>query len=87
MNKYIPEEDRKIIGEDIGNFHVVELVGSGAMASVYRAIDNELDRDVALKLPNFKFADSKNFAELFDFEAKAMARLRHRNIVQIYSVG
>jgi len=77
----------QIIDEQIGNFRVVELIGHGGMASVYRGFDVELERDVALKIPDPKYIQSKTFAERFNREAKAMAKLCHRNIVQIYSVG
>ncbi len=76
-----------IIDDRIANFHVIELVGRGAMASVYRAFDTELDREVALKMPDPRYVDCDNFKQRFNQEAKAMARLRHRNIVQIYSFG
>jgi len=81
------QENNQLIDERIGNFHVIELLGHGAMASVYRAFDIELERDVALKIPDPRYADNPSFVERFNREGRAMARLRHRNIVQIYSVG
>ena len=50
------QQEVQLIDERIGNFHVVELLGRGAMASVYRAFDTELERDVALKVPDPHFA-------------------------------
>ena len=79
--------EAQLIDEYLGNFHVVKLLGHGAMASVYRAFDTELERDVALKIPNPRYADNPSFIVRFNREARAMAKLRHRNIVQIYSVG
>ncbi|UCD58688.1 MAG: protein kinase [Candidatus Hydrogenedentota bacterium] len=80
-------QEKQIVDEHIGNFHVVELIGHGAMASVYRAFDTELERDVALKIPNPKYTENTGFIQRFYSEAKAMAKLCHRNIVQIYSAG
>jgi serine/threonine protein kinase len=54
---------------------------------VYRAFDTELERDVALKIPHSRCAERPNFAERFNREARALAKLHHPNIVQIYSVG
>jgi len=79
--------ESKIVDEHIDNFHVVEIIGHGAMASVYRAVDTELEREVALKIPNARYASNPDFVDRFLREARAMGKLRHRNIVQIYSVG
>ena len=75
------------IGMTIGDFEIVKLIGRGGMSSVYMASDKELERHVALKIPHERFVDSPSFVKRFRREAKAMARLRHPNIVQIYSVG
>ena len=77
----------QIIDERLGHFLVKELIGHGAMASVYRAFDMKLERDVALKIPDLKYADHPTFKERFVSEAKAMAKLQHNHIVQIFSVG
>ncbi len=76
-----------LIGLTVGNFQIIELIGRGGMSSVYLAADKELERSVALKIPHSRFIDSPDFVKRFRREAKAMARLRHPNIVQIYSVG
>ena len=66
---------------------MVERIGRGGMASVYRAHDPELNRHVAVKvLPSFQTEDP-TFVERFRLEAQAVARLNHPNIVQIYDVG
>ena len=77
----------QLTDEYIDHFRVAEVIGHGAMASVYRATDTKLERDVALKIPNARYASNPDFAERFLREARAMGKLRHRNIVQIYSVG
>ncbi|MBI4831093.1 MAG: protein kinase [Candidatus Lindowbacteria bacterium] len=76
-----------IINEDVGNFHVVEFIGRGAMASVYRAFDKDLERDVALKIMDPRYVEDANLTGRFQHEARALSKLRHRNIVHIYSVG
>ena len=80
-------KEPQLIDEYIDHFHVVEVIGHGAMASVYRAVDTELERNVALKIPNARYASNPDFVDRFLREARAMGKLQHRNIVQIYSVG
>jgi serine/threonine protein kinase len=79
--------DQQLIDERLDDFEVKELIGHGAMASVYRAFDLSLERDVALKIPDFKYADNPVFKERFNSEARAMAKLQHNHIVQIFSAG
>ncbi|OQY21551.1 MAG: hypothetical protein B6I34_07110 [Anaerolineaceae bacterium 4572_32.1] len=62
-------------------------VGSGGMAVVYRAIDLELGREVAIKLLREGYADDSSFMTRFQREARAAASLDHPNIVSIYDVG
>jgi serine/threonine protein kinase len=83
----MPQQEAELVDERIAGFRIIELVGTGAMASVYRALDTELEREVAIKIPDPKYADNVSFKNRFNHEAKAMARLHHRNIVQIFSVG
>ena len=76
-----------LIGLTIDHFQILRLVGRGGMSSVYLALDKELEREVALKVPHSRFINDSSFTRRFRREAKAMARLRHTNIVQIFSVG
>ncbi len=76
-----------LIDQHIHNFHVIELIGYGAMATVYRAFDIEQERDIALKIPDPKYAQNPRFMERFRREAEAMAKLCHKNIVRIYGAG
>ena len=76
-----------MIGMTIDNFEVLKVIGRGGMSSVYLASDKDLERNVALKIPHERLIDKPSFVKRFRREAKAMARLRHPNIVQIYSVG
>ncbi len=68
-------------------YRVIEKIGGGGMADVYRAEDLELRRIVALKILHKQFATDEGFLERFRREARAAAKLNHPNIVSIYDVG
>lgn len=67
-----------------GRYKIEALLGSGGMASVYRALDPNLRRTVAVKLIHSHLAQQPEFVERFENEAAAVARLRHPNIVPVY---
>ena len=69
----------------IGRFEVLRLLGRGGMGQVFAARDPELDRRVAIKLVTA--ASSNQAYERFMREGRALARLSHPNIVQVYEVG
>ena len=69
------------------DFDVLERVGSGGMGVVYRARQRSLDRDVAIKILAPNVADSADFVDRFQREAKALATLTHPNIVAVYDYG
>ena len=74
-------------GSRLGRYQIVEPIGRGGMASVFRAHDPELNRSVAVKvMPSFQ-ADDPTFVERFRQEAQAVASLNHPNIVQVYDFG
>jgi eukaryotic-like serine/threonine-protein kinase len=64
-----------------------KLLGSGGMAEVYIALDELLDRSVALKVLKEKYAENEEFVKLFKREARSAAALNHRHIVPIYFWG
>lgn len=68
-------------------YRLVELIGSGGMAVVYKAIDTLLHRPVAIKILREAYADDPTFLARFQQEARAAARLDHPNVVTIYDVG
>lgn len=74
-------------GRKIGPYEIKESLGKGGMASVYRAYQPSLERDVAIKVMAEQFASDANFAERFRREAKSIARLRHPNILTVYDIG
>lgn len=68
-------------------YTILERVGGGGMADVYRAHDKLLDRSVAVKILRSQFTNDEEFVTRFRREAQAAARLSHHNIVNIYDVG
>ena len=73
-------------GSTLGRYRLVEQVGRGGMASVYRAHDPNLDRFIALKvLPSFHTEDP-TFVARFTREAQILASLNHPNIAAIYGI-
>ena len=70
-----------------GRYRIMRKLGSGGMADVYLAEDEELGRRVAIKILNDKYAPDDQFVERFRREAKNAAGLSHPNIVSIYDRG
>ncbi|HEU4942916.1 MAG TPA: protein kinase, partial [Gaiellaceae bacterium] len=70
-----------------GRYRIVRRLGSGGMANVYLAEDEELGRHVAIKILNDRHASDESFVERFRREAKNAAGLSHPNIVSIYDRG
>lgn len=70
-----------------GRYELLELIGVGGMADIYRARDVQEDRIVAVKILKTEFAGSEEFLRRFRNESKAIALLSHPNIVKIYDVG
>lgn len=71
----------------LGNFVLIEELGRGAMGCVYLAMDETLNRLVALKVIRKEYGEDPKMLESVQKEAQAMATLNHRNIVQVYSFG
>jgi serine/threonine-protein kinase len=70
-----------------GRYKIIKKLGTGGMATVYLAEDQELGRRIAIKILNAKHASDKQFVERFRREASSAAGLSHPNIVQIYDRG
>ncbi|NDJ61335.1 MAG: serine/threonine protein kinase, partial [Chloroflexi bacterium] len=68
----------------LGKYEIIERLGRGGMAEVYRAYHIQLDRYVAIKLLHSFLADDPEFKNRFEKEARNIARLKHANIVQVY---
>jgi serine/threonine protein kinase len=74
-------------GTGLGRFRITSILGEGRHATVYRAFDPVLERDVALKVPRQGVLKTAKAIERFLGEAKALARLRHPRIVPVYEAG
>src|SRR5215218_10425015 len=70
-----------------GRYKVLTRLGSGGMADVYCAEDQQLGRKVALKLLHRRFAEDAEFVERFRREASSAAGLQHPNVVSVYDRG
>ncbi len=73
-----------IIGD---RYEIIDKVGSGGMADVYKAKDQRLNRFVAIKVLKPEYSSDKNFVDKFRGEAQSAAGLSHPNIVNVYDVG
>src|SRR5689334_13502484 len=71
----------------LAKYDVLEELGHGGMATVYRAHDKRLLRDVAIKVLHPHLRESSEIAHRFSVEAKAVAKLRHPNIVEVFDVS
>lgn len=76
-----------LIGITLGNYRILETLGQGGMARVYKAYQESLDREVAVKVLPPWFAADRNFIERFNLEAKLVARLAHPNIVTVHDAN
>lgn len=76
--------ESKILG---GRYELLEKIGEGGMATVYKARCTVLERIVAVKILKDEFKQDNSFVEKFKTEALAAARISHPNIVSIYDVG
>ena len=70
-----------------GRYRLIELLGQGGMATIYRGRDSQLDRDVAVKLLRPEYGRDPDFGSRFRQEAKSAASLNHPSIVSVYDYG
>ena len=73
-----------MIGQTLGRYRIVEKLGAGGMGEVYRARDERLDRDVALKVLPADTLTDKAARKRFHKEALALSKLNHTNIATVY---
>ena len=79
-----------LVGQNIGRYHIVEQLGQGGMAVVYKAFDTRLERDVAIKVIRTEMilpAQLQQMLKRFEREARALAKMEHRSIVKIFDYG
>ena len=76
-----------LVGRTLGHYRIVEKIGEGGMGEVYRAHDDHLDRDVAIKVLPEELADDEERLARFQREARAAAALDHPNILAVHELG
>ena len=76
--------DIDLTNKEFGDYHILRCIGSGAMAEVYLAEQCSLGRRVALKILKNELAQDVNYVKRFVREARAVAKLNHPNLVQVY---
>ena len=75
-----------MVGRTVGKYRIVEQIGRGGMGTVYKAIDETLDRRVAIKVLNADLID-QDAVERFRREAMTLAKLNHARIGAIHEIG
>jgi tetratricopeptide (TPR) repeat protein len=84
--KDAPSPSKELSGR-IGKYEIVSLLGKGAMGQVFLARDSMLEREVALKVMVSSIADDPELMKRFEREAKAVARMSHPNVVNVFDLG
>ena len=84
LEEVSPEQ---LIGKALGPYRVLGILGKGGMGVVYRALDQELQRKVALKLLQPEFTSDKSRVLRFKQEARAASALNHPNILTVFAIG
>ncbi len=85
--KMIAQQPQSLIGQQLGSYQIVSLLGAGGMGVVYKARDARLNRAVAIKvLPADRVSDPER-KRRFIQEARAASALNHPNIIAIYDIG
>ncbi|MDX2137717.1 MAG: protein kinase [Chloroflexota bacterium] len=77
----------ELIGKKIGGYEIIDLIGRGGMAAVYRAHQVSMNRTVAIKILPRQFVSDDTYLQRFNREVKIVAQLEHRNIVPVHDYG
>jgi len=80
----------RLIGREVGRYRILEMLGEGGMATVYKAFDSRLEREVAIKVIRrevFPPGEVEMLLKRFEREAKSLGRLSHPNIVPVIDYG
>ncbi|MBZ0274841.1 MAG: serine/threonine protein kinase, partial [Anaerolineae bacterium] len=76
-----------LVGRKLGKYDIIELLGRGGMATVYKGRQSEIDRFVAVKVLPPHPGQDPQFIERFQLEARTIARLQHPHILPLYDYG
>src|SRR3989304_2080469 len=76
-----------LIGKHLGSFEILEAIGQGGMATVYKARQSAMNRSVALKVLSTPMANNPAFLARFKQEAEMIAALEHTHILPVYDMG
>jgi len=74
-------------GQMLGSYRIINQIGQGGMAAVYKAYQPSMDRNVAIKVLPGELAESREFAQRFQQEARIIARLEHPHILPVFDYG
>jgi len=74
-------------GQMLGSYRIINQIGQGGMATVYKAYQPSMDRHVAIKVLPSQLAESKEFVKRFQQEARIIARLEHPHILPVFDYG
>ena len=76
-----------LVGQSLGRYRLLSVLGTGGTATVYLAEDTRLERRIALKLLPSRFFDESEQVRRFEQEVRAISALNHPNIVAVYDTG
>ena len=76
-----------LLGQTIGNYQIYSRLGKGGMATVYRARQVNMQRDVAIKIMSADLAQDPQFVARFEQEARVIANLQHPRILPVHDFG
>jgi serine/threonine protein kinase len=76
-----------LIGQTLGRYRIIERIGEGGMAEVYKALDTILGRHVAIKVILPHHEHSERFLKRFEQEARLLAKLSHPNVLKVFDFG
>src|SRR6266700_1969134 len=84
--KIAQDQTRSLLGQRLGSYQVLSLLGAGGMGEVYRGRESKLQRDVAIKVLPKRFVDDPDRLGRFRREAQLLALLNHPNIATIHGL-
>ncbi|MBN1679484.1 MAG: serine/threonine protein kinase, partial [Anaerolineae bacterium] len=77
----------ELSGKQLGQYELLNIIGKGGMATVYRAYQPSMDRDVAIKVMSPDLAEDPEFIARFEREGQIIAKLQHPHILPVYDFG